>query len=377
MLMLNWTQTVTAEQLRQLDPAVRILVAHPQLKSHQPLIEHFLETYPAAYLKLQPQIYTVEDVESALQAAFEAQGIPKTKGSHNALILDNGDQISPDVLIGFLQAHLRKHRDRLILYCARQYPAIIEQYPTIETVARLWPVSNERMLLDYPRRDRSRRLVEVYAYGGGRVVVDGVDITGWRGSLPWRLFFYFIDRGLLTRSQIFDTIWPGLPVKEATNVFHVTKRKINEILGLDLTTYWGGYYRLSQEIDLVYDVSIFIEQLQASAVAQDEDSLAHLENCLAAYRADFLAGTALDWVEQRREELRLMQSESLAAAARLQDQRQNPELAIGRYARAYGLNPARSEFAKSLSRLYTANGRKEDANHIRELLKTNEGENKA
>ena len=42
-----------------------------------------------------------------------------------------------------------------------------------------------------------------------------------------------------TRADIFKEFWPGLPIKSATNVFHVTKRKIGERLGCDLTSYAG------------------------------------------------------------------------------------------------------------------------------------------
>ena len=41
---------------------------------------------------------------------------------------------------------------------------------------------------------------------------------------------------MVTRDEIFETFWPGLPTKEATNVFHVTKRKISERLGYELTS---------------------------------------------------------------------------------------------------------------------------------------------
>lgn len=67
--------------------------------------------------------------------------------------------------------------------------------------------------------DRVKPQLEVYSFGRGYVLVNGEPITNWDGALPRNLFFYFIDNPLLTRDQIFETFWPDLPIKEATNVF--------------------------------------------------------------------------------------------------------------------------------------------------------------
>src|SRR5258708_1602005 len=64
--------------------------------------------------------------------------------------------------------------------------------------------------------------IEVYGFGNGKVFVDGLPVETWDGPLPRNLFFYFIDHPLVTRDDVFETFWPDLNTKEATNVFHAT-----------------------------------------------------------------------------------------------------------------------------------------------------------
>ncbi len=82
--------------------------------------------------------------------------------------------------------------------------------------------------------DKIRPQLEIYSLGRGYAFVNGREITNWDGALPRNLFFYFVDHALVTRDEIFATFWPNLSVKEATNVFHVTKRKISERISMQI-----------------------------------------------------------------------------------------------------------------------------------------------
>src|SRR5262249_51927401 len=68
--------------------------------------------------------------------------------------------------------------------------------------------------------------IDIHAFSHGNVLAEGVPVTDWNGPLVRNLFYYLVDHPMVTRAEIFETFWPELPVKEATNVFHVTKRKI-------------------------------------------------------------------------------------------------------------------------------------------------------
>lgn len=310
--MYHWIQTGAHDQLLEIDSSIRILLAHPQHKSHQTLISCFLNTQPAVYLKLDTLVHSVKDLDIQLQIAYETHNVPQSQYRTYSLILDATVPIEPQILIEFFQKYLQQTTAGILLFCSRNYLDLIERFPEIKAVTKLWPTSNEWMLIDYLQRDHHRQLVEVYALGSGRAVVNGNMVADWRGDIPKKLFFYLIDRELQTRQQVFETIWPNLPVREATNLFHVTKRKLNDVLKFDLMVFGEGYYRLSHAIDLHYDVSTYITTLQESAVSQAHKNVSLLKRCAAMYRGDFLTGLEGEWVQIRRDELRRTQAEILA-----------------------------------------------------------------
>ena len=119
--------------------------------------------------------------------------------------------------------------------------------------------------------------LEVYAFGRGHAVSNGREISSWDGALPRNLFFYFIDNPLVTRDQIFEIFWPKLSVRDATNVFHVTKRKITERISVyvddganyELTTYSTGFYVPSDKIVRHYDVADFEQAMEGALLSYD------------------------------------------------------------------------------------------------------------
>src|SRR5215813_9930867 len=139
--------------------------------------------------------------------------------------------------------------------------------------------------------------LEVYSLGRGYALVNGQPITNWDGALPRNLFFYFMDRNLVTRREIFEVFWPDLSVKEATNVFHVTKRKISERIGMkiqpegnyELTQYSGGFYVPGDKLVRHYDVNDFQAAIERAMITADEDEEERLLlQAVEYYKADYL-----------------------------------------------------------------------------------------
>ena len=211
------------------------------------------------------------------------------------------------------------------------------------------------MMLDYTQ-SINKTVLEVRALGPGRVLINGRLIDHWDGILPRTLFFYFVDRGMTTRDEIFRTFWPSLTTREATNVFHVTKRKISEILGTDLTVYWSGFYRLSPDLELHYDVVKFAEAVQNAAVADDDRALELYRNAVELYHGPFLSTMEQEWVTARRGELATTYAEALAGMARLYARRGDKENALGCYLRAAATSPEREDLARAIMELYRALG---------------------
>lgn len=216
----------------------------------------------------------------------------------------------------------------------------------------LLPVDHSRMWLNYAQSD-GRPILEVRAFGEGQVWVNGQPVSEWEGVLPRALFFYFIDKAMTTRDEIFSIFWPHLGIKEATNVFHVTKRKISDILSdLKLTVYGGGFYRIASDIDLYYDVVQFQEAVQNAAVSDDDEAERLYRAALSIYREEFLKPTDMEWGVQRREKMRSDYIEAIYALGRIYEARGDLLHALGMFMRGAGISPAREDLTRSVMLIY-------------------------
>jgi two-component SAPR family response regulator len=213
--------------------------------------------------------------------------------------------------------------------------------------------------------------LEVYALGRGYALVNGQMITNWDGALPRNLFFFFMDHPLVTRDEIFTTFWPDLSVKEATNVFHVTKRKITERVSMkvgqqgeshELTQYNSGFYLPSDKLIRHYDVADFQEAVERALVAKSQrEESALLLRAIDLYKAPFLQQIEMKWVQERREQLRQLYAQALIAIGRISDKEGKDQEALGYYTRALKETPEREDVHRSTMHLYVRLGMRDDA----------------
>jgi tetratricopeptide (TPR) repeat protein len=212
--------------------------------------------------------------------------------------------------------------------------------------------------------------LEVFGFGRGHVLVNGQPLTRWDGALPRSLFFFFIDRPLLTRDEIFDAFWPDLGTKEATNVFHVTKRKISECISnsvedgatYELTKYQNGYYLPNERVSRHYDVFDFTEAYQRADGAEDpQEAYSLFRTVIDLHRAPFLTSIAMPWANDRRSSLRQMLVHALTSASRLAGDFGDETQALDYALRALGLLPNNAECHEEAIALLLATGRTEEA----------------
>lgn len=212
--------------------------------------------------------------------------------------------------------------------------------------------------------------LEVYAFGRGHVLVNGKQIENWDGALPRNLFFYFMDHELVTRDQIFSIFWDTLTNKEATNVFHVTKRKITERISeqvddehnYELTQYSNGFYTAGDKIVRHYDVADFVEAINQAMMTLDEAKQAHLyRRAVDIYKAPYLQTIDMPWVVERREKLRSMFTDALIGLGRIHKNMGDHEQALGYFIRSLKEAPQREDMHREVMQLYTNLGRPDDA----------------
>ncbi len=212
--------------------------------------------------------------------------------------------------------------------------------------------------------------LEVYAFGRGHAISNGREIKSWDGALPRNLFFYFMDNPLVTRDQIFEIFWPKLSIRDATNVFHVTKRKITERISInvgdgenyELTNYSTGFYVPGDKVVRHYDVADFEQAMEGALLSTDARERQMLyRQAIDIYKAPFLYPLKLPWIQARRKQLQAMYGEALNGMARLKADEQAWEEALGFYTRALRELPQREDIHRGAMQMYINLGRNADA----------------
>lgn len=359
-LMTEWSQSMSDDQLTQLDRNVRLLLIHPHYRQQKHLLHHILQSDKTGYVRFEGNDLVYSDIESQVQFVLQLAD----KNEYETLVLDECDRTNQDEFDEFVTTFLEQFSTTRLIIVSRTVPYTIVQNSDLRSKSRFLPTNESLMLFDYAARSDERVLLEVHAFGSGHVYVNGKAINEWDGILPRLLFFYLIDRGMVTRNDIFNTFWPDMTIKEATNVFHVTKRKISEILGVNLTKYWSGFYRISPQIELSYDVIRFSDLIQNSVISAPEQSINLLEQAIALYRSPLLnsfESGAPVWIEGRRSELRDMYGESLSMLADLKNSIGDVQKALGLYLLAVKITPLREDLIESAMKIYRTNGQLDDA----------------
>lgn len=239
-----------------------------------------------------------------------------------------------------------------------------------QDIAAVLGTAHRRNDLIYTRTERFLPQVEIQGFGQGIVWMNGQRVGYWDGQLPRYLFHFFIDHHLVTRDQIFQEFWPRLTKREATNVFHVTKRKINEILNkyvpdkdeYELTRYGGGFYRPSYDIARHYDVFEFEDLLDSAAITasiQEQDRL--YTRALQLYRAPFLQDADMPWIVKRRDILQERFLDATYSLAEIAGNQKDYQRAIGLLVRAVRMAPEREDLTVALMRCYHADGQPHEA----------------
>lgn len=337
------------QQFRERKPPARIFILHPNHKDQHLFISTVFAIFdPVIYVRLTGTVLSADALHTQIEAMSSSQG-----GLADAacLILDECDRADDKILEGYLSQLLEQASQIKVVLMGRQMPLAVIVNPRLKEQSCLLPVAPQIGLPDYCHLP-SNDLLEVHALGAGQVVLNGRQITNWDGTLPRSLFFYLVDRGMVTRTEIFETFWPSLTIKEATNVFHVTKRKVNEVLGIELTEYKAGFYHIASDIELIYDVALFSELVQQSHVADAERAQRLLTEALTLYRGSFLSQMAGEWANYRRQQMIQDYGDAMLSLAKFTENAGDLDTTLGLCLRALETNRRREDVVRSIMELY-------------------------
>jgi DNA-binding SARP family transcriptional activator len=211
--------------------------------------------------------------------------------------------------------------------------------------------------------------LEVSALGPGYVSLNGVAIDTWEGHLPRLLFFFALDRPVVTRSEICQAFWPDLDNDQAVNVFHVTKRRLHKALDFDVLVHEGGYYRVNPQISVYYDIMEFVGALVKGRSPEVTDKAAVWQSAIDLYRGPFLQGHSDKWIVERRADYQTGYLEALSEMARIRLEEGRQEHALGLLLRAVAENDRYEPIHRQIMQLYANLGRRsEAAAHYQKLL---------
>lgn len=379
-------------QYKALSEDKRCIILHPNANAeHRFFSQYVLDSLDAVYVNLQPESEHPFHLSETLAEAFRQQKhteyIHPTHVAHTMaqqlatamvqtdtelLFIDGCDGDVSGLLLPVLREVIPAlPANKRVILRGRTLSTSLLEDPAVYATTAVVPVDDARMLIDYADPEHEQIYIEVRAFGQGNVLVNGRAINRWEGALPRALFFFFVDRAMTTRDEIFATFWPKLTIREATNVFHVTKRKISELLGVSLTIYGAGFYRISPEIDLRYDVVLFQQAVQNAAVASTSEAVALYNQALDLYREDFLTPLDTTWVQRRRGNLRANYTDAVAALAKLYHTEGRVEEALGLFLRASAIAPEREDLARTIMELYSAMEQPRHALDVYHRLKKN------
>jgi DNA-binding SARP family transcriptional activator len=166
--------------------------------------------------------------------------------------------------------------------------------------------------------------LQVFALGPLRVERSGAMMRQWGGAKAGTrqaeaVFAFLFDRGErgAAKDEIIELIWPDVDLERADLAFHRTLGGLRTTLEPSrrggnrggAITFHNDRYRLDPSLVDWSDVAAFDEEMAAASAAADRDeALRHLERARSLYRGDFLDDCPFygdsAQVEERRELLR-------------------------------------------------------------------------
>lgn len=217
----------------------------------------------------------------------------------------------------------------------------------------------------YDLQASGKARLSINAFSPGSMELDSQAVEAWEGHLPRLLFFFALERPVVTRSEICAAFWPDLTTEQAVNVFHVTKRRLHKALegvSVDILIHEDGFYRVNPLLSLHYDVVDFVSALVEGRLATtNKAQMKAWQKAIDLYQKPFLLGHNEPWIVRRRAEYQAGYLEALAGMARVRAAEGRPESALTLLLKALGEDNKRQDLHRDIMQLYADMGRRSEA----------------
>ena len=211
---------------------------------------------------------------------------------------------------------------------------------------------------------RAADYFEIYAFGEGRVVRDGLTVSSseWQAAMAKEMFFYILLHGPVERDTVGTVFWPNLSQRQTVTNFHSTLHRIRRALGTESVVTDDGQYRVG-DVDYWLDVEEFTALIERARLLPPQDW--QTENlwrrAIALYQGDFLAEAERVWCISRRGTLQEMYLEALVGVGRCNEARKEYEEAVNWYRRSLEVDPLQEDVHRRIMHCYIKAGRRTDA----------------
>lgn len=247
--------------------------------------------------------------------------------------------------------------DQFLVVAARKYQGLLEhvaqewETPQLNSllvrIKQTWEIREQ---LEAPEEApiSVENILQVSAFGRETVRLDGelVPNTKWHSVGARAMFFFILDRKMVTKEQIALEFWPEFSQGKVNSNFHATLWRVRNALGgKHMIEYHGDAYRVNPEVNLHYDVDRFqqlVKRLNDRSSGIEQRTL--LRQIVELYQGDYLVSIDMPWADHRRFELQTDFMKALSILAQIELDRKNYPEAEGLFARLVKLEPYRDDF---------------------------------
>ncbi|MCU0511831.1 MAG: bacterial transcriptional activator domain-containing protein [Anaerolineae bacterium] len=325
---------------------IRITILSGPRRQQLQALQQLSAQVAALWLELRPGADAADDLARALAEPPAA--------TPDCLIVFGADLLTRSERTTWLWQALRQRPALHILLVSSALSSCLPD-DTLRPLTRLLPSDGPGPPLPL---QPGRWLLEVTALGPGQVISEGQPVQDWRGSLTRRLFFFLLDKPIVSRRDLALAFWPGRDPRTLMSSFQVVRRKLEVVMGVDVVVYEREYYYLSPQMDVRYDVQQFYALLNLSRETADAAAKRqYLHQALALYRGDYLLNITGEWAARRRRECQQEYLAALLHLAQLWLAAAAPERALSLLTRLLHHEPRHSIATRLVMQIDLAHGR--------------------
>ncbi len=342
------------------DTQIRYLIIGADNRAYRYYLSEIVENYHFAYIRFSGENLYLDEARNQISS----QHVSDNKlAQPSILVLDECDRLAKNIHDELLEVLDELPFSKVVMFARK--PILILQEKSNKSAIR-YILSNQSQALD--SFDKQKPLLRVNAFGVGQAWLNGSEIDFPTYPLLHEFFFYTLTQGAVLRTDAIDEFWSEFNHKSAVSNFHVTRKNLDYLLGVEFLVFLGTHYELNPMIQVQYDVADCLHLLDDMSFDNPDLTITTYRKIYNLYQGDFLTTLNSDWVITFRDKLRKQHSEVCFVLGKAE---QSPEQALGYYSQAFRLNPYREDIAEVMMLFYLEQGLPCDALDVYNTLSHN------